>query len=545
MPKAVKKGEIVEDLRSIHSPEVEELVAKINKARKENNVVQLDLAYDLFDLAHECGNEDLKNLASCTLGDACCCNNDFSQALYYLTSGVQGLAKTDEYQLTCRSYNELGIIFASQSHYITSEEYYINCIELARANRLYVEEANACSNFASLCYEMDAVFQALEYHYRAIECCSFIEDPELKNTLLAGDYAFITKIYIELGKGKKASESFVEMEKILDEYPQFNDMFDIMLAKYYYYRYKNDDVNAQLMRQKCLQSFYACTELMIYFDETKDLIKLLMEAKDYEELERVFARVEQVCYDQDIVNLRLFIETYRIQMYEELGDEAQLMKSLRYYHSFNERKSEDNKRSFLTTLRLRTELTQQRTKNLFLLAAAETDPLTGIANRLKMNAVIDELFEMANQEGKSLAVEMLDLDFFKEVNDTYGHSKGDELLVKIGKVLNSLVNDKIFVARYGGDEFVIYYYDMTDEEIIQKAKEVYVAVESIRKELGIKQLSVSQGIVNHVPRPMNRAWDYLNAADLALYFVKNHGKSNVRLVHRATELETMAWNKVI
>jgi diguanylate cyclase (GGDEF)-like protein len=162
-----------------------------------------------------------------------------------------------------------------------------------------------------------------------------------------------------------------------------------------------------------------------------------------------------------------------------------------------------------------------------------------------MNAVIDELFEMANQEGKSLAVEMLDLDFFKEVNDTYGHSKGDELLVKIGKVLNSLVNDKIFVARYGGDEFVIYYYDMTDEEIIQKAKEVYVAVESIRKELGIKQLSVSQGIVNHVPRPMNRAWDYLNAADLALYFVKNHGKSNVRLVHRATELETMAWNKVI
>jgi predicted signal transduction protein with EAL and GGDEF domain len=62
--------------------------------------------------------------------------------------------------------------------------------------------------------------------------------------------------------------------------------------------------------------------------------------------------------------------------------------------------------------------------------------------------------------------------------------------------------------------------------------------------MGLEGFSVSQGIVNHPPRPMNRAWDYLNAADLALYFVKNHGKASARLVHRATELETLAWNKV-
>ena len=72
----------MEDLRSLQSPEVLELVLQIENVRKNDNVEHLDLACDLFDLSQECGNEDLKNFASCTLGDACCQNGDYSQALY-------------------------------------------------------------------------------------------------------------------------------------------------------------------------------------------------------------------------------------------------------------------------------------------------------------------------------------------------------------------------------------------------------------------------------------------------------------------------------
>ena len=158
-----------------------------------------------------------------------------------------------------------------------------------------------------------------------------------------------------------------------------------------------------------------------------------------------------------------------------------------------------------------------------------------------MNAVVDELFEMANKEQKLLGVEMMDVDYFKEVNDTYGHSKGDELLVSLANVLKKITDNKIFVARYGGDEFVIFYYDMTDAEIIEKAHLIKESIKNTSEKMGLKGVSVSQGIVNHVPRPLNRAWDYLNAADLTLYFVKNHGKDNVRLVHRATDLETQNW----
>ena len=151
---------------------------------------------------------------------------------------------------------------------------------------------------------------------------------------------------------------------------------------------------------------------------------------------------------------------------------------------------------------------------------------------------------LANNEGKTLAVEMMDIDFFKEVNDTYGHAKGDELLVMLANILKSVEDDKIFVARYGGDEFIIYYYDMTDEQIKEVARHIQKSIEIAGEALGIGKVTVSQGIVNHIPRPLNRAWDYMNAADLALYFVKNHGKANARIIHRATELETLAWDKV-
>ena len=77
------------------------------------------------------------------------------------------------------------------------------------------------------------------------------------------------------------------------------------------------------------------------------------------------------------------------------------------------------------------------------------------------------------------------------------------------------------------------------------AKRISVNIREAASKIGLENLSISQGIVNHVPRPMNRAWDYMNAADLALYYVKNHGKANARLIHRATEIETLSWDKAL
>lgn len=527
----------MDELLNMKSPEVVEYVNQIHAARKVDNVKHLDLACDLFDMAHEYGNDDLKDFASCTLGDACCQNNDFSQALFYLSAGIDGLVKTDEHMLICQVYNEMGIIYRSEGHFITSEECYLSSINRAREHRLYYQEALACSNFAALCEQMGGMSESLEYHYRAVECCGLIDDEVLKDTFLIGEYALITKLFVNLDKVEEAKATLQDMEMLIKLYPDFDNAFDVAIARWYYYHAANQPEFCEESKIACIRAFYRCEDFVRYYDEIDAFVSLMLVDKEYKELENVFHQIDVVEVYDDLMNLHLHMEAYKIRMYTEMNSPAKMLEAAHKYYEYDSIKTEEAKKSFMTTLNLRSELAQQKTKNMFLSAVAETDPLTGLANRSKLNTVIDELFIMADKDCKNLGVEMMDVDAFKQVNDNYGHAKGDALLKAIGRSLRELVNDKIFIARYGGDEFVIYYYDMSDEEILEVVGKIQQRVEEIGTKLGLGKVSVSQGVVNRVPELGNRAWDYLNSADYALYYVKNHGKANGKLIHARKELD--------
>ncbi|WP_176761955.1 GGDEF domain-containing protein [Pseudobutyrivibrio sp. YE44] len=516
----------------------------MEKLRKVENEKYLDMACDLFDMAQESGNEDLRDYSSCSLGDALWQNNRFSEAVYYLTAGLQGLQKTDEYKLICRCYNEMGIIMRNEGHFITSEENFLNSIDVARINQMYLQEAIACGNFAALCEEMGAMQECLEYHYRSLECSQFIEEASIRTPFLVGEYSQLAIAYIVLGGLEDAKKHLDEMNRLNEEVPDPDNDFDVAIANWLYYSRSGDIEAVEKYKADSINAFKQCYDVMVYFDEIEILLQLLLERKDYSIMEEVFKDIDEKLGDYELFNLRLHLERWKIRMYECTGEEAKRdLCSYRYYQ-YHEKRSLDSKKSFTTTLRLKNELIQQRTKNLFLSAAAETDTLTGLANRAKLNNVIDELFLEALNNGKNLGVEMMDLDFFKQVNDNLGHAKGDSLLAAIGRRLREMVSDKIFIARYGGDEFILYYFDMTDEEIIEIVKRIRDIVEEVRVELNIDKLSVSQGIVNHVPQSANRAWDFLNSADYALYFVKEHGKANARLINGRNDLETKEWRKI-
>ncbi len=526
------------------SPGVVALIEEMEKLRKVENDKYLDIACDLFDMAQESGNEDLRDYASCTLGDALWQNKRFSEAVYYLTSGIVGLQKTDEYKLICRCHNQMGIIMRNEGHFITSEEHFLNSIDVARVNELYFQEAVACGNFAALCAEMGAMQECLEYHYRGLECSQFIADENIQVPFLVGEYAQLAVAYIMLGSLEDAKKHLDEMERLNSLHPTPENDFDVAVANCLYYSRTDDTELFEKYKKESLTSFEKCDDVMVYFDEIQILLHLLLESKDYDQMKDIFETVNSKLGKDELFNMRLHLERWKIRLYECAGDEEKRNESAYSYYFYHEKRSMDSKKSFTTTLRLKNELIQQRTKNLFLSAAAETDTLTGLANRAKLNNVIDELFLEALNTGKNLGVEMMDLDYFKQVNDNLGHAKGDSLLAAIGRRLRGMVNDKVFIARYGGDEFILYYFDMTDDEIIEIVKKIRDIVEEVRVELNIDKLSVSQGIVNHVPQSANRAWDFLNSADYALYYVKEHGKANARLINGRSDLETKEWRKV-
>ncbi len=121
-----------------------------------------------------------------------------------------------------------------------------------------------------------------------------------------------------------------------------------------------------------------------------------------------------------------------------------------------------------------------------------------------------------------MSVLMLDLDHFKQCNDTYGHLMGDRVLAKVGAVLREILRETDVPARIGGEEFLILQSDTTVEESALVAARIYKAIEEAGKELSIP-ITISIGVTDL--REKDSVDDVLSRADHALYASKDLGRN--------------------
>ena len=170
-------------------------------------------------------------------------------------------------------------------------------------------------------------------------------------------------------------------------------------------------------------------------------------------------------------------------------------------------------------------------ENAVLQRKSELDPLTKMANRFRMNDYSDHVFAAAMADAIPLAVEILDIDYFKEYNDNYGHQQGDRCLEQIAGAIKQLTEENhAFCARYGGDEFVIIYENVTKEQAVSFAAELKRRVMDLQIEhrfsKALPVVTVSQGLCWDVPVKGNKMWDFLHSADNMLYRVKKFSRNN-------------------
>ncbi|WP_378954562.1 diguanylate cyclase [Pelosinus sp. sgz500959] len=163
-----------------------------------------------------------------------------------------------------------------------------------------------------------------------------------------------------------------------------------------------------------------------------------------------------------------------------------------------------------------------------------SDGLTGIANRRYFDEFLEREWQRAKRDKTSLALLMIDLDFFKNYNDTYGHMAGDECLKLIAKELRSIPKRSIdIVARYGGEELAFVLPDMNELDAIVMGEQVRVAVEQLAIEHKGSSISesvtVSVGIAVMIPDQDDISAMIIAKADEALYQAKREGRNQVKL----------------
>ncbi len=161
---------------------------------------------------------------------------------------------------------------------------------------------------------------------------------------------------------------------------------------------------------------------------------------------------------------------------------------------------------------------------------ATRDELTGLLNRREFQRIIKEEVERALQNGRPLSLVLLDIDHFKQVNDTHGHPVGDAVLKHVASLLTAQVRDVDRVARYGGEEFAVFMADTPREHAAEAAERLRAMLNSMDFEIDGKVISptFSAGVAC-LPDNARNPIELLQAADGALYTSKRLGRNRVTM----------------
>jgi diguanylate cyclase (GGDEF)-like protein/PAS domain S-box-containing protein len=168
-----------------------------------------------------------------------------------------------------------------------------------------------------------------------------------------------------------------------------------------------------------------------------------------------------------------------------------------------------------------------------------SDPLTGLPNRRMVTENLTLLMHQLNKDGGLIGLLFIDLDGFKTVNDNFGHSAGDLLLIEVAERLRARVRQNDVVARLGGDEFLVILKEIRAREEAARVAAVLLQALSIPLLAEGNSLAVSASIgISVYPETASDAEELIRQADCAMYAAKRNGKN--RLVNYSTEIEAQA-----
>ncbi|MGH8630474.1 MAG: diguanylate cyclase domain-containing protein, partial [Burkholderiales bacterium] len=194
----------------------------------------------------------------------------------------------------------------------------------------------------------------------------------------------------------------------------------------------------------------------------------------------------------------------------ERGLEALVQERVREVHEVNKQ--------------LLDEVSERRRAEEALFEMAHHDALTGLPNRLLLKDRFDVAAAQTDRGNRIMALLMMDLDGFKRVNDTLGHSNGDALLVRIAELIRGCVRSSDTVARFGGDEFVVLLGSLRDAEEAAMVAEKIVASLAKPVALGDNRARVTPSIgISLYPQDASSMDALLKCADIAMYRAKDVG----------------------
>lgn len=453
----------------------------------------------------------------------------YSYAIYYsylekheefmenIKTCISYLLRSGDNELLARGYNLFAAEAQKHGCFEVAYSYYELAMSLLDKEKESFIQAIVEANIGDLLAIMGDYKSALKHMKKSLSMLH-----KHKSNLLYGQNVAMINIniamcYVADKDYDNAKKMYEKIEKNTNMIPNAGEMaelwymmFKLHLAihnkkkreiKKSYEIVKNIIINTDLFNEFTKETYDLCEELINTknLELAKELIDLIDKRGKGDSLYYLIAEFENVKakYFTVINNRKELIKAYE-RRDEYLRHQSKVTNSI-YYESITIMNLSND---------LRAEKNRIRQDNIYLQKEAETDALTNLPNRYALNKNLEDKFMIALNNGHKFGVGIADIDEFKKHNDTYGHPVGDKCLISVSENLKKIAQEhNLFLARYGGDEFVFIYENLSDQEILKIEK-------SISK---CHVAKISHGFYNEKPNEFTKVWDYFVEADKRLY----------------------------
>ncbi|MCR5101491.1 MAG: GGDEF domain-containing protein [Butyrivibrio sp.] len=487
-------------------------------------------AKSFLELATEKNDMNLIGYADFYLGDCYYTLGNITKCIEYTNSAIQEFTLSENWYKAGGCYNLLGIVFSNQGDTSNALTSYFEAISLAERHGDSFVGSLAYENYAEMCESCNINDYALENALKSKELILKCRDNSRFHVIYTLVLATILKIYL---KTNDIDNSILAYEDLMNAYDEKSDLehgLDFYVVQLLYAN-KTGLLDEEQCLKEALESFDNNEYKTDYFMYVLDLMRYLKDNNRYETLGYICSEMDKILDEANYPAYKLKISDIKIDYLQHENKKNELFDALIDYRKYFKMQENQNSVTLNYLAQLRDSLAVQKNNIQVLQEKVVTDELTGIHNRRRFAKLSKQLQDKARQNHVHFAIEMLDIDKFKQINDRNGHRTGDLCLNAIGQVLQSLQDDNIYCYRYGGDEFSILFYNYTDEQIREICNKLSERVKDVFIIKRLPLTTISQGICNIIPSMKDSITSQLASADKALYESKGLGGNKITIIN--------------
>lgn len=466
------------------------------------------------------------------------------QCLKYLDESVRCLLGSDQERHIARVYNMIGIVAHMQNNLPLAMEQYDKALDYTAKYDDKMVHSIVLSNLSDAYYLIGAYDRAVQCY---AECIREFEKAGDDSTYSLINYRKMLSEYgcclVHLDMKEEALGVLRKMEEVARSEEILHGTW---LAENVFLAYLSEsDNNRRKAEEHVRQAVIALDnmpQVSSEYDSIQNLLQYVEQTENVGMLQEVLDCLEPKAAIEQNKSLLLQLLLLRLRYCSEQMSPEEFHQSANTFFQIKESSEmiENNQVMYMMELRKRLqaaeeEQREQAKKRNRLLYQAEHDELTGLYNKRSLNRYLEDTFEDCMLNGKELGILFLDIDYFKQLNDRYGHSKGDEGICAVAEALKECFPED-YAARYGGDEFLVVMNGRDQEYAKVHAEQLRRAIRERRipnEDSEVEPwLTISVGGVSAVPQEPNRVWDFLSAADITLYKQKKEQKGQVCFYER-------------